>query len=284
MKKFYREFSVRTMQWEDIDKVAEWVAAEGWNPSLNDIEAFRVADPAGLLVGCINAEPVAAIAAIKYENSFGFLGFYIVRSDMRGQGLGYPVWQAGMTHLEGCIIGLDAVVAQQSNYARSGFTIAHSNVRYWGTPKIDTNSNPELQTIGPDLLNRVIAYDQPFFPARREQFLRHWLNHPLHYAIAYVEEGEVKGYGVIRTAQNGFKIGPLFADDPDKAQDIFQALCQRTGGQPVILDVPQPNHSATRLAVSYGLTPLFETARMYRGEAPGLPLDNIFGMSTLEIG
>ena len=33
-----------------------------------------------------------------------------------------------------------------------------------------------------------------------------------------------------------------------------------------------------------GLTPVFETARMYRGPAPALPLERIFGITTFELG
>jgi len=33
-----------------------------------------------------------------------------------------------------------------------------------------------------------------------------------------------------------------------------------------------------------GLAPVFETARMYRGKAPVVPLKNVFGVTTLELG
>jgi hypothetical protein len=32
------------------------------------------------------------------------------------------------------------------------------------------------------------------------------------------------------------------------------------------------------------MAPVFETARMYRGAAPELPLGNIFGITTFELG
>jgi hypothetical protein len=34
----------------------------------------------------------------------------------------------------------------------------------------------------------------------------------------------------------------------------------------------------------HGLAPVFETARMYRGPAPALPLDRTFAITTLELG
>ena len=44
------------------------------------------------------------------------------------------------------------------------------------------------------------------------------------------------------------------------------------------------NHRAIALAKRWGLTPVFETARMYRGPPPELPLDRIFGIATFELG
>jgi hypothetical protein len=82
----------------------------------------------------------------------------------------------------------------------------------------------------------------------------------------------------------GFKIGPLFADHDDGADLLFNALTAGAEGRPVFLDCPEPNRSATDLATRHGLSPVFETARMYRGPAPDLPLSRIYGITTFELG
>ena len=276
--------SIRPMQPSDLDKVIQWTSEEGWNLGLNDGRAFLVADPTGLFVACLDDDPVAAISAIKYGDTIGFVGLYIVRADLRGQGMGYPLWKAAMASLEGRTVGLDAVVAQQGNYARSGFEMAFNTTRYTGMPQVLEPINPCVQCIGEELIDRVLDYDWAFFPASREAFLKHWLLQHSPYSVAYVEEGVVKGFGAIRPAESGYKIGPLSAENEYIAESIFCSLVAWTDGATVILDVPQPNKVGTLLAESYGLTPLFETARMYRGTAPDLPLAKIFGMSTLEIG
>lgn len=189
-----------------------------------------------------------------------------------------------MASLDGRTVGLDAVVAQQGNYARSGFEMAFNTTRYAGVPHVVAPNDPCIQNIGAELVDRVLDYDWAFFPASRETFLRHWLFKHSPYSVAYVQEGVVKGFGAIRPAESGYKIGPLSADDVHIAEAIFCSLVAWADGATVILDVPQPNKIGTLLAESYGLLPLFETARMYRGTAPDLPLAKIFGMSTLEIG
>ena len=55
-------------------------------------------------------------------------------------------------------------------------------------------------------------------------------------------------------------------------------------GSAVSLDVPEDNAQAVELAVAAQLSPVFETARMYCGEAPGLPLNEIYGITTFELG
>jgi GNAT superfamily N-acetyltransferase len=278
------ELTIRVMERADLDRAIDWAAAEGWNPGLDDAACFRAADPAGFLVACLGGEPVASISVVRYADAFGFLGFYIVRPDQRGRGIGYRLWQAGLAHLDGCTVGLDGVVAQQGNYARSGFVLAHRNLRFGGTPQVEAPRDPRLRVVGPDLVEAVLAYDRHFFPAPREDFLRCWLAPGTRRAVAVMEEGTIRGYGVVRACRNGFKIGPLFADGEEEASLLFQALAAWAVGAPVFLDPPEPNNSAIRLAIRHGLAPVFETARMYRGPAPDLPLSRIYGISTFELG
>jgi len=48
--------------------------------------------------------------------------------------------------------------------------------------------------------------------------------------------------------------------------------------------VPEPNRAGAKLAARHGISPVFETARMYRGIAPALPLDGIYRITTFELG
>ena len=72
------------------------------------------------------------ISAVRYGSGFGFIGFYIVRPNFRGQGYGLQIWNAAMARLAGRTIGLDGVVAQQDNYRKSGFVLAWNNARFEG--------------------------------------------------------------------------------------------------------------------------------------------------------
>lgn len=270
----------------ELELAVDWAAEEGWNPGLNDAECFFTADPEGFLVGTLDGEPVSVISAVRYGRTFGFVGFYIVKPAYRGRGLGIRIWNAAMERLEGRTIGLDGVVDQQSNYSRSGFVYAHRNVRYRGVvPSATAARDERVVALGEVPFDDLAVYDRPFFPDDRTRFLRSWTTQPGATALGVLEGGRIRGYGVFRPCRSGGKIGPLFADAPDMAQALFDGLCAGAEpGAPVYLDVPEVNASAVRLAQGCGMTVVFETARMYTGEAPDLALDRLYGVTTFELG
>ncbi len=276
---------IRTMSRSDLDVAVAWAAAEGWNPGLADADAFHATDPDGFLMAFVEGRPAASISVVSYGDAFCFLGFYIVEPALRGQGIGLALWNAGMERFKGTqVLGLDGVPAQQENYRRSGFALAHRNVRYEGVSRCDHPADPRLARIGQGILPSILAYDRAVFPAPRDAFVARWTREGGRTGFALVEDGNVVGYGVIRPCREGHKIGPLFADTPGDAEVLFRALAAGVKGETIILDPPEPNDEALALAERFELSPVFETARMYRGPKPGLPLDRIYGITTFELG
>jgi hypothetical protein len=278
-------FRIRTMTRADVERVLDWAACEGWNPGLHDADAFHAADPDGFLLGVADGVPAASISVVRYGDAFGFLGLYIVQPSWRGKGYGYRLWQAGLAHLAGRNVGLDGVVAQQGNYRKSGFALAYRNIRFAGTgggaPVID----PRIVDVAGVPFAAMLAYDRTCFPADRTAFLRRWLAQPDAAALARVNDGVVEGYGVVRRCRAGWKIGPLFADDAERAEALFAALAARVpAGEALFLDVPEPNADALALAERHAMNVAFETARMYTDSPPALPLARLFGVTTFELG
>jgi Acetyltransferase (GNAT) domain/Acetyltransferase (GNAT) family len=272
---------IRAMRPQEVALAADWAAAEGWNPGLADAACFAAVDPQGFLIGEIDGEPAATISCVIYDAVFAFLGFYIVRPDLRGGGYGLRIWQAAMAHAGTRIVGLDGVVAQQENYRKSGFALAYPNIRHGGvvTPVgISAGIVPLAQLPLAD----VVADD--VFPAPRVGFLRDWIAAPGHVGRALVRDGRLAGWGVIRPCRVGFKIGPLTADDRAAAEAVLAALITAVGGGEVFLDVPAVNPAAVALARDHGLVPVFETARMYTGAIRPQRLERVFGVATFELG
>lgn len=271
---------IRALTRSELDIALDWAAAEGWNPGLGDAECFWQADQAGFLGLFHGSRMAASISVVAYDSAFAFLGLYIVAPAFRGQGLGLKLWQAGMARLGTRVVGLDGVVAQQGNYARSGFRLAWRNHRYEG--RGGGGEPAGLVPLATVPFPKIAGYDRDLFAAPRDRFLACWTGRNPGRAI--VEGGLLRGFGVIRRCRLGWKIGPLFADDADYAEALFAGLAALAPREPVFLDVPQPNAAAVALAERHGMTPCFETARMYTGTPPEQPLARVFGITTLELG
>ena len=275
--------SIATADLAGVETMLDWAAAEGWNPGLRDAEAFRAADPDGFLLGSLDGEPIAAISLVNYDNRFAFLGLYIVRPEFRRRGHGMSMWRAALARAGSRNIGLDGVVEQQGNYARSGFRLVRRNVRYSGQGG-EPSAPDGLVSISDVPVRAVVRYDAGIFPADRSPFLETWLRMPGASGLAALRDGSLTGYAIARPCRTGFKVGPLFADDEATAERLLGGLVGAIGGQPFFLDIPEPNDAAGRLVERFGMSPVFETARMYTGEQPPEPVDRIFGVTTFELG
>jgi len=278
------EFTVRPMRPGELELVLEWARQEGWNPGLDDSLAFHDADPSGFFVGAIGEVPVGSISVVKYGDSFAFLGLYIVHPDFRGKGYGKAIWNAGMASAEGSTIGLDGVEAQQPSYRKAGFEPAYKTIRFGGIAKPAPQS-PQLAQAVSDKTDGIARYDSSIFPASRPEFISAWCTSRKGRKSAVVRKsGKIRGYGTIRRCYEGYKIGPLFAADADTAAALVAQLVTEANGARIFIDVPADNAEAIALAEAIGLEPVLETMRMYRGQAPVIPLKNVYGVTTLELG
>ncbi len=274
--------SIRTLTPAEVDTAVDWAAREGWNPGLADAAAFLAQDAHAFRGLFLDGALAAVISATRYAGGFAFVGFYICRPDLRGEGHGLALWEDTFRTLDGPV-GLDAVVEQQATYARDGFKRAYANFRFGGTAP-EAAPDPRVVDITPAHLPAIETLDRACFGFPRPAFLKAWLAPPQGRACVFVQDGAVKGYGVIRRCRTGWKIGPLFADDATVAGALFSTLARTAAGDQVFLDIPDPNPAARALAEGAGLAPVFETGRMYRGTGPDLPLDRIFGITTFELG
>jgi hypothetical protein len=177
------------------------------------------------------------------------------------------------------------VVAQQENYMKSGFSLAYRNIRYEGTGGGEMPDHKGIVPLSDLPFKELLAYDQRFFPDDRKVFLECWINQSGSTTLGIMENNRLAGYGVIRNCRSGWKMGPLFADRAELAEKLFCALkASIPDGSPFFLDIPEVNPQAVELVQRHNMKVVFETARMYRGMSPELPLGNIYGVTTFELG
>ena len=288
-----QELKIRNMTRSEVDELVDWAAAEGWNPGLHDAELFWATDQEAFLAADLEGVLIGGGAVTSYDEEFGFMGFFIMKPEYRGRGLGNKLWYARRDRLlgrlrSGATIGLDGVFAMQDFYAKGGFVFSHRNLRFRtdvatprGTSLLDGEDIVPLADIPFEL---VLDYDRTCFPASRPTFLRGWISQPDALALGCQRDGKLSGYGVVRRCREGCKIGPLFADDALAANALYLHLSDFAANGPLYLDAPENNPAAIEFVHQHGMTEVFGCARMYLGPPPVLADDRIYGVTTFELG
>jgi GNAT superfamily N-acetyltransferase len=272
----------REMTPADLALVLDWAAAEGWNPGLQDAEAFHAADPGGLFVAEEQGAPVAAISVVNHNDSFAFLGLYLCKPDWRGRGIGYGLWQHAMAHAGMRTVGLDGVPDQQANYARSGFVHAGATTRYAGRVEGEGSARVRRPTDAdiPDL----IALEAGASGWHKPAYLATWFRQSAQRSTYVLNraDGTISGVVTVRACRDGAKVGPLVAACAEDALALLRQAAVAFGTD-LVIDVPGTSQGLEEVCRSLGLGPGFHTARMYRGKGKAAP-QGFYAVASLELG
>lgn len=283
-----KNLQLRKLTREGLQTLVTWAAAEGWNPGIHDHEVFWETDPDGFYGFYAGDTLIAGGAVVSYHQTFGFMGLFIVHPEHRGQGIGRKLWHLRRDLLirrlnHGAAIGMDGVVAMQPFYEKGGFHKAFRDERYERIGSAFDVSH-RITTINVNDHEQLMDYDRDCVGYGRQVFLRSWLRAPNSQGFKFMQDNRLCGYAVIRKAIEGYKIGPLFADTSEAAQELYRACLNASIGQPVFLDIPVINKGAVELVRKYEARYVFECARMYLGEAPHSSISKVFGITTFELG
>ena len=272
---------IRRMTLSDLDMVLDWARDEGWNPGRSDATAFFASDPNGFFLVEVDGVTAAAISVVNHDNHHAFLGLYICRKEFRGQGVGFAVWTEALKHAEDRSVTLEGVPDQQENYARSGFRRLGQTVRYAG--KIDDVSST-AQVASPEDLPFLIRADQQTVGHERTAFSNRWFETSKDRKTMVIRAGgQPVAYATFRRCAEGAKVGPFFASDETEAKSLL-ASNPFDRSENLFVDVPTASALLTELLRGMGFQPVFETARMVRGEAALGDLPAYAAVATLELG
>lgn len=275
------------------DVFHEWAKREFWNPGKHEWKPCFAADQQGYSVLTLDGEPAACLAGVKYSDRLAFLGLYIVRPDLRKSGFGYGklLWDITMGRLDDVsTLALNGVEEQVETYKKSGFAPEHKITRWQGRVALDKlppiRTGTRLVEASECDLDVLSGYDSGIFSESRRVFLQNWIQMPESKTLVSMDaDGGIAGYGVVSRTVEGYKIAPLFAKEEETAKAIYAALCRFVGEDKLVqIDTIEPTDSSARLAQDFGLERVFDVVRMYKGEPPEVGKEEIFGLTSLEIG
>lgn len=281
-------YTFRKLIFAEFEILVDWAIKEGWNPGLSDAAVFWATDPDGFYGYFEGNTMIGGGSIVSYGGEMGFMGFFIVRPDYRAKGLGTDLWFLRRNTLLNRLkpnapIAMDGILAMQPFYQKGGFVIDYSDKRF-----VKTGSafppHPMIHPVTEADFDTIVALDKECFGVARPHFFKLWLGHPDAKSVAYTENGILQGVAVLRPAQTGFRIGPLYAENEAVAEALYQRCLSEAIGQPVCLDIPMCNDAAVSLVQKYDADFVFECARMYYGIPPQTNMNKVFGLNTFEIG
>jgi hypothetical protein len=282
------EVEFRILDFDEVQELVRWAAAEGWDPGINDANIFYSCYPEAFYGYFQQGKLIGGGSLVSYNGDFGFMGFFIVQPDFRGNGIGHSLWFKRRDTLlqllnPGASIGMDGVVAMQEFYSNGGFVTSFRDerrVRLGAYFPIHSSIRK-----GTGSMSDLLAFDRKCFGYDRSEFMKMWISNPNAICFCSVnDQEEVKGFAVLRQTSEGWKVGPLFAENYTIAEALYAACLNEVPEEKVFLDIPCCNSDAVRLAEEFQTEYYFECARMYHGTPPDLPMSWVYGITTFELG
>lgn len=291
--------SIRNMRLEELKIAMEWAINEGWNVGKYDAEPYFKADPEGFKLLLIDDNPIGCISVVKHSDRYAFIGLFIILKEYRNKGYGTYLFHNTLDLLKqrmnlDATVGLYAVTPEVPRYQKLGFSSAYINHRFLTKAPDNLSSQLPLSLLcanSSSLFSKLSDYDAKIFCAPRQELLINLLAMPGTKTFVIMDEGNVTGYGMIRKCHDGFRIGPLYADNLDKAKILFEDLLNAlaTTGQNIIMDMPSCNKFSHLLASYFNLTRVKEidTEAMFNNNNfPNETINNDknYAICSLELG
>ena len=301
------KFTVRRLA--TAEEVRENMSKRVPRPGALDHVSFFAADERGFFVGELDGKLISCLSIVRYTNNYAFLGHYKVDKPYQEKGYGLQTWKAAfaMANIhEGCNWSGDAIEEKENIYIK--FTVPAK--RAWYDQRVDfvasqalcnlsgINLPPsvKIQPVCQVEFQDLVEYDTSVHVFPRQAFLEKWVFASNCRAFAATNDnGEIVGYAVVRTAlkqEEGWIIGPVFADNSLIARNLYRAVFDRVAAEDpsgiVTVDVPHGdivNPEALQIVQELSGTPSVKYVRIYsKGVPSGMPLKKIFGITSVQLG
>lgn len=229
--------------------------SENWGPSFSDFDLYIDKAHTHAYVGYDGKKPVFSYMMSEYTKSdFIFGGIFYAIPEIRGKNLIYPIMM--QKNLELILpfknFGVIAVPKMGFKFQRAygcnfygKVYIRHFLFESSKNPTYNINRIKESFEVN---LSELQSYDRETCGYDREHIVNKFAQRKKNFeCLVYVDEkNAIRGYGVMRKAIFGEKIGPLLADDQEIATEILNALKSRiigTNTKKIMTIVPEADGS-----------------------------------------
>lgn len=260
--------SIRPLTTDDLPWWLQLTSENGWNQTRADLERFLALEPAGCAVAEWASDRVATAAAFAFGH-VGWIAMILVTRNARRRGLGTVVTRHAIAYLQSrgvrCI-RLDATPLGRPVYEKLGFLPQYELCRFRGIAR-GGKPDPRVTPLHPADLPRVFRFDRQVTGTDRARLLgRLYEESPSDFHIVRRAD-TITGYLASRAGASGRQIGPGIAVKRWAGEALLANEIARHAGQPIVVDIPHQNRTATAWAAGRGLACERRLIRMFRGAA-----------------
>lgn len=244
---------------------------EGWNPGKIDPNIFIQAAPENFFIASLDKD-IGCCVALPYDNNTAFIGYYILYPEYRGKGYGFVLFKKCLDSVKGMNVGLSAVEAQVSNYAKMGFkpSSRHRCYKLQAT-KETTPSTSSLLDVKTIPRSKLVESDFAAIGMKRSKLFNDdayiWTD-PAVFGYAIRTSDKLAAWALCRPQVDGYRIGPLYAQNDSQADTLVDAILAKLPvGTKASLSTELIPWIST-LEKRYTVTAAYPMTTMYTGENP----------------
>nr|XP_034316400.1 uncharacterized protein LOC105317153 [Crassostrea gigas] len=285
-------YEIRPLKRADLPSLYALLAENKWNMEMSYLECVFNTDPTGLVVVVKdNGEVIGHNGILAHSDTIASSGMNVVKDEYRKLGIGKQMFRDVMKVMGDRNVGGTSLSNRITFYAQFGWTIKSYTFHYNQGPV-----NPEFIADAPEgdfeivsardiKFDDVIAYDSEIHTVPRPVYISNWAEHQLANTYVALKSGRVVGYGVVRPSDVGYKMYPLYADDPKIAKALFCRLTSHIpAGHDLIFTQPIDNDQANAMVAGNKLTSYLSMTRLYNKWNIPVDIKRVYSVSTTEYG
>ena len=275
----------------DLAAADELRRLAGWNQTLEDWRRLLALEPQGCFVAVQDGRVIGTVTTTTYGKTLAWIGMMLVHPERRGKGVGTLLMGRALEHLRTIgmqCIKLDATPAGRPLYEKLGFVAESTLARCQRPGGSDASLAEDAFESTRDLSDAdwgtIDTLDTVAFGAARSRLLRSLAAYSRS-ALIWPAQGEVAGWGLLRSGTNADYAGPIVGASNEALLPLMLALLRKAGNRAVIWDVPEQNAPAGRVARQLGFALLRPLTRMRLGPptSAGEP-NNYFAIADPSVG
>jgi GNAT superfamily N-acetyltransferase len=275
---------------DDVDDAHTLSTQAGWNQTRADWRRLVELFPETCFAGRVEGDVVATSTLVAYDATVGWIGMVLVDEGHRRRGYGSEIFERALRagRNRGIdVIGLDATDAGRTVYEQYDFETVVGIDRWSGAVQssVDACGVAAIERPGKGaLVDAMASFDARRVSVDRRPLLTQLLESPRTTGLVVEnDDGDVRGYAVVRPGRTKPQVGPLVAASDVDAERLLAAAGERVGG-PLVVDGLRSSRTESLLE-RVGLDVMRRLYRMTHEEPnPALVADDIVAAAGFEWG